>query len=177
MTKSVARYLYKDFNYTRGNKTDRGYELIDKSIGYINASKVSGDKVAEAMNFLKNTKAIIFDLRQYPEGTLYQFSKYITSPRKSFYKALEPNLDYPGMYQWAEGSKVGNKKEILYKGNVILLVDEGCQSHCEFTVMALQRGNNVTTIGSQSSGADGNVVIFNMVGGFKPDEWRWHFLS
>ncbi|MDC0008380.1 S41 family peptidase, partial [bacterium] len=42
-----------------------------------------------------------------------------------------------------------------------------CQSQREFTAMCLQTGDNVTTIGSQTSGADGNVVIFNMLGGYK----------
>lgn len=47
------------------------------------------------------------------------------------------------------------------------MVDENCQSQREFTAMCLQTGDNVTTIGSQTSGANGNVVIFNMVGGYK----------
>ena len=43
----------------------------------------------------------------------------------------------------------------------------GTQSHAEFTAMCLQTGDNVITIGSQTSGADGNTSQVNLVGGFK----------
>ena len=54
-----------------------------------------------------------------------------------------------------------------YKGKVIILVNETSQSHAEFTAMILQTGDNAITIGSQTSGADGNVDRFEMVGGYK----------
>ena len=43
----------------------------------------------------------------------------------------------------------------------------GTQSHAEFTAMCLKTGDNVITIGSQTSGADGNTSQVNLVGGFK----------
>lgn len=95
-----------------------------------------------------------------------EFTNYITSQKRGFYKALEPDLDYPGRYIWTNTYQSGNNK-LKYTGKVILLVDENCQSQREFTAMCLQVGDNVTTIGGQTSGANGNVVIFNMVGGYK----------
>ena len=43
------------------------------------------------------------------------------------------------------------------------------QSHAEFTAMCLQTGDNVITMGSQTSGADWNVSQVDLVGGF--DTW------
>jgi len=164
--KSVKRYLYRDFNYEK-KKIKEGYKILEGNIGYINVSELENIGVPDIMKSLKDTKAIIFDTRQTSAASMYDFADYITWPKKGFYKALEPDLNYPGRFLWTDVSKVGNYKELLYKGKIVLLADEGCQSQCEFTIMCLQTGNNVTTIGSQTSGANGNVIIFNMVGGFK----------
>jgi len=71
------------------------------------------------------------------------------------------------------------KGELKYKGKVVILANEKSQSHAEFTIMCLQTGDNVVTIGSQTSGADGNVsqvvmasgekTMFSGIGIFYPD--------
>tara|TARA_R110002050_G_scaffold299549_1_gene465517 strand:- start:657 stop:2306 length:1650 start_codon:yes stop_codon:yes gene_type:complete len=166
LNKSIKRYLYRDFKYKKSGKKE-GYKILEDNIGYINVAELENIRVSDIMDALKDTKAIIFDTRRTSVASMYQFANYITSPRKDFYKAIEPDLDYPSRFIWTDASGVGNNKELLYKGKVVLLADEGCQSQCEFTIMCLQTGNKVTTIGNQTSGADGNVVIFNMVGGYK----------
>ena len=45
---------------------------------------------------------------------------------------------------------------------MVLLVGEISHSQTEFTAMCLQAGDNVPTIGSQTSGADGSVGRFEM---------------
>ena len=70
------------------------------------------------------------------------------------------------MYKWVVGNEYGNDGELIYKGKVILLVNEYTQSHGEYTAMGLQTGDNVTIIGCQTAGADGNVSEFELVGGF-----------
>ncbi|MEO9891691.1 S41 family peptidase [Aurantibacter sp.] len=164
--KSIKRYLFKDFKYKAESKSDK-YKILENNIGYINIGKVKEVKeIPKIMETLKNTKAIIFDIRKYKTFTPHYFANYITSQKKDFYKAIVTDLDYPGRYIWSETFKSGNDR-LKYIEKVILLVDESCQSQLEFTAMCLQTGDNVTTIGSQTSGANGNVVLFNMVGGYK----------
>ncbi|WP_159439043.1 S41 family peptidase [Maribacter ulvicola] len=167
LIKPVKRYLYRDFKYKKEENGNISYKILKDDIGYIKMDKLKNTEVAEIFDALKDSKAIIFDTRQSSTASIYQLSNYITSPRKDFYKAIEPDLDYPGKFIWTNVRNVGNREELRYKGQIVLLVDEGCQSQCEFTIMCLQTGNNVTTIGTQSSGANGNVIRFNMVGGFK----------
>ena len=165
LSKNIKRYLFKNFKYD-GNEQTEKYKLINDSIGYINIGKVDTKEVPKVMDALNNTKAIIFDLRKSKSSTPYFFANYITSQKKTFYKSVYPDLDYPGKFIWSEGGMSGNDK-LKYNGKVILLVDENCQSQMEFTAMCLQVGDNVTTIGRQTSGANGNVIKFDMVGGFK----------
>ena len=163
VTKTIKRYLYKDFLYKK-KEDPTAYKILEGNIGYINIGKI--ENVPKTMEALGTTKAIIFDIRKSTAMTPLQFTNYITSQRRDFYKALVPDLDYPGKFIWTDTYQSGNSK-LKYTGKVILLVDENCLSQREFTAMCLQVGDNVTTIGSRTSGANGNVIVFNMVGGYK----------
>ncbi|WP_020532662.1 S41 family peptidase [Flexithrix dorotheae] len=164
-SKSIKRYLRKDFNFNK--KERKPFKVLEGNIGYINMGVIKNKDVEEAMEALNDTKAIIFDLRNYPKGTLYSLILHISSKKNNFYKVTYPDLDYPGKFIWRDGNQCGINGDLKYLGKIILLVNESSQSHSEFTIMCLQTGDNVTTLGSQTSGADGNVSRFDMVGGFK----------
>jgi len=165
-SKSIKRYLFNDFNY-KMKKESENYKVLKDNIGYVNMGEIKIKEVPDIMQSLKNTKAIIFDIRNYPNGTYASIVQHIKSKRSVFYKVTYPNLDYPGKFIWRNGNEYGRKDDLKYKGKVVLLVNEKSQSHAEFTAMCLQTGDNVTTIGSQTSGADGNVSRLVMVGGYK----------
>lgn len=119
------------------------------------------------MDILSNTQAIIFDIRNYPKGTMYAISEYLNESPREFVKFTTPDLSYFGKFNWTETISCGRKNPKAYSGKVILLVNEITQSHAEFTTMCLQTANNAVIIGSQTSGADGNVSRINFVGGFE----------
>ena len=165
-TKKVSRYLYGDFNYKPKVSTEC-FKILEGNIGYVNMGVLTIEEVPTVMEALKDTKSIIFDIRNYPKGTLYSIAYYINSAERDFYKVISPDLNYPGKFIWRNGSSCGYNGDLKYKGQVLLLVNEKSQSHAEFTIMCLQTGDNVTTIGSQTSGADGNVSLIEMAGGEK----------
>ena len=164
--KTIKRYKFKEFGYERQKETEK-FKILNESIGYVNMGILEKQDVSEAMEKLKNTKAIVFDIRNYPKGTGYAIAEYISSKQNDFFKVTYPDLDYPGKFIWRNGTQCGINGELKYKGKVIILVNETSQSHAEFTAMILQTGDNAITIGSQTSGADGNVDRFEMVGGYK----------
>lgn len=165
-TKKVSRYLYGDFDYKPKVSTER-YKILEGNIGYVNMELLTIEEVPDVMETLKDTKSIIFDIRNYPKGTLYSIAYYINSAEREFYKVISPDLNYPGKFIWRNGTICGYNGDLKYKGRVLLLVNEKAQSHAEFTIMCLQTGDNVTTIGSQTSGADGNASLIEMAGGEK----------
>lgn len=164
--KTLKRYSINDINYTWNGSTEK-FKILDNNIGYVDMTQLKIKDVSKMMKSLKDTKAIIFDLRYGSDWTLHLISNYINSQEKDFFKAIYPDLSYPGKFIWRDGYICGKKGELKYKGNVVLLVGEISQSRTEFTAMCLQAGDNVTTIGSQTSGADGNVSRFEMVGNYK----------
>jgi len=164
-SKTIGRYPFKAFKYKKP-KVEKS-KILNGNIGYVDMGLIEKKDVSKIMDEFMDTKAIIFDIRNYPRGTLYEIIKYISSKRSDFYKVLYPDINYPGKFLWRDGQQCGKGDELKYLGKVILLVNEKSQSHAEFTAMCLQTGDHVTTIGSQTSGADGNVSRFKMVGGFK----------
>lgn len=164
-TKTIKQYLLA--NLKTDPKKGEKFKTIEGNIGYVNTGLIDIKDVEIIMEEFKNTDAIIFDIRTYPSASFYQtLSKYINSTGNSFYKSIYPDLNYPGKFIWKEGTKSFFSDELKYKGKVVLLTNEKAISHAEFTIMCLQSGDNVTTIGSQTSGADGNVSVFKMVDGY-----------
>ncbi|WP_299272349.1 S41 family peptidase [uncultured Psychroserpens sp.] len=163
-SKKIKKYSYSNFN--RQQSKDK-WNMLDNNIGYVHMGNLTRGDVTEMMTAFKDTKAIIFDIRNYPQGTLYEIAPYLNTKSVDFVKFTKPDLSYPGAFIWEPSYQAGGgSKEDLYRGQVILLVNETTQSHAEFTAMCLQIAENAITIGSQTSGADGNVSKFNVVGGY-----------
>ena len=123
--------------------------------------------VDQMMKTFENTKAIIIDIRNYPNFIPYLISNYLNSEKKDFVKIIIPDLKYPGKFIWKQNGVTGKNNKDYYKGKVVLLVNEETQSRAEFSVMCLQTANNVITIGSQTAGADGNLSFTEFIGGYK----------
>jgi C-terminal processing protease CtpA/Prc len=120
--------------------------------------------VDKMMLSLKSTKAIIIDLRNYPNFIPFLIARRLIQTQKSFVKFIEPDLSYYGKFKWRDGMIINPIKNDYYKGDVILLVNEETQSAAEFSTMLLQIGDNVITIGSQTAGADGNISKIEFLG-------------
>lgn len=163
---TVDRYLFRDFNYEEPSLPQ--FTILDNNVGYLNLHNIERKEINDIMDSLLDTKALIIDIRRGPKNTLFHIAKYISSNDTSFYNVIRPDIHYPGRFYKDTGTFCGNKNgELKYKGKVILLVNYITQSHSEFTTMCLQTGDNVTTVGSQTSGADGNVSYIPLPGGYK----------
>jgi C-terminal processing protease CtpA/Prc len=161
--KNIMKYFFDDFKYV---KNTQKYYINQDNIGYINMANIEIPDVDEMMNKIMKTKGIIFDLRDYPKGTLYKISNYLNIEQKEFAKFIVPDISYPSKFIWKESYLTGSTKN-KYTGKIVLLVNEQTQSHSEFTTMCLQATTNAITIGSQTSGADGDVNDIEFIGGYK----------
>lgn len=165
-TKTIQRYLTKDILKDYKPNAEK-WKILEGNIGYVNMGGLEVEEVKEMMNSLMNTKAIVFDIRSYPKGTLYEIAKYLNQEPKKFVKLAQPVLNYPGKFEWTRAAKCGNKKGEKYKGKVVILINEQTQSYAEYTCMCLQTADGAIIIGSQTSGADGNVSLFALSTGVK----------
>ncbi|QCX39254.1 peptidase S41 [Aureibaculum algae] len=159
--KNIKRHPYYALKIEKS--IDDTWKIFKNNIGYVNMGQLEKDDVKLVMDTLAGTKAIIFDIRNYPKGTMYPILEYLHKKPKVFAKFTKPDLSYIGKFNWAETYTCGRENPHSYSGKVILLVNETTQSHAEFTAMGLQTAENAITIGSQTSGADGNISMVRII--------------
>jgi len=145
-------------------KKKEKFKLLDENIGYVNMGVLRVKNVPEMIDSLKNTKAIIFDMRNYPRETYAEIANFLNSEEKKFAIYTLPDLNYPGRFIWSNGTMCGHDNKENYKGKVIVLLNEDSMSQSEWTAMCFQTAANTTIIGSQTAGADGNVVELDFKG-------------
>jgi C-terminal processing protease CtpA/Prc len=166
-TKTINRYAYQALKvkYIKKEK----WKNIKDNIGYVNIEQIDSVDVSLLMKQFKDAKAIIFDARYYPKTASieFQISDYLNPEPKECVKFIDPDLSFPSRYMWRKTQTCGKKNLDFYKGKVIILVNEQTQSHGEHTVMCLQTAPQATVIGSQTAGADGGVVQYEIIKGFR----------
>jgi PKD repeat protein/C-terminal processing protease CtpA/Prc len=148
------------------------------TFGIVDMGRLETTQVAGMFADLWNTDAIIFDIRNYPKGTLQYIVNYLYSTPIHNAKFTVPDIEYPGRLTWISQT-IGSGTSNPYRGKVILLFDERTQSHAEWTCMGLEQFPGAIKIGSQTAGADGNVsysylpanisTIFTGLGTYYPD--------
>ncbi len=132
------------------------------NIGYVNMGILQTTDVSNMYSNLQNTSAIIFDLRNYPNGTAWPIAGLMYPNQITFAKFTTPDVTYPGTFYWQPDYLGTNGNPTAYKGKVILLFNEQTQSQSEFTCMILEAMPDVVKIGSQTAGTDGNISYFQL---------------
>lgn len=152
------------------SESKKKWEVLENNIGYIDLANIKTDDVDEAWSDIKNSKSIIVDVRGYPDGTVFQFApKLINKPVKTA-KFFGPVFIQPDSLELEYkyfNTVLQPQATQKYTGKIVLLVNENTQSHAEFSCMILQACGDVTVIGSQTAGADGNVTQLYMPGGIR----------
>ncbi|MBK6965177.1 MAG: hypothetical protein IPH20_14870 [Bacteroidales bacterium] len=148
------------------------------TFGIVDMGRLETTQVAGMFADLWNTDAIIFDIRNYPKGTLWYIVNYLYSSPIHIAKFTVPDAEYPGRLTWMPVT-IGSGTSTPYRGKVILLFDERTISQSEYTCMGLEQFPGAIKIGSQTAGADGNVstsyltsniyTIFTGLGTYYPD--------
>ena len=146
------------------------YKLLSDDIGYINIGKIKTDSLPVIFKTFENTKGIVIDIRNYPKEFMpYVMGKYLKPTNTPFVRYTGPDYSYPGAFKYIgyiKNGKTDTDDVKIYKGQVIILVNEQTQSSAEYTTMALRTAPGAVVIGSQTAGADGDISIVPMPGGF-----------
>ncbi|MCE2594782.1 hypothetical protein K6Y31_08125 [Motilimonas cestriensis] len=134
---------------------------FDNRVGYINLAKANGENLNDIFAKFSKFDGIVLDLRNYPvfmPSTL--LNKLSTSPYR-FANFNVPTWNTPSTFSPINSNDgyftpiYGNT---VFKGRVIVLVDEKTQSRAEFTAMALRRLPKTLILGSQTAGTDGEAI-------------------
>lgn len=160
----VKTYLQKEI--IRENPTvPEKWKFLDdeKKIGYVNMGLIKRSDLNDMFENLKNTESIIFDSRNYPNMTILPLSRLLLPENKIYYEFIFPETNYLSKF-YRRKNNIGRNNPDHYKGNVVILVNEVTQSQAETTVMMLKQHPKAKVIGGYTSGANGDVISFNIAG-------------
>ncbi|WP_199121546.1 S41 family peptidase [Pedobacter sp. ASV28] len=173
-------------NRAKASNKLKGFMLLDHHIAYFNIDKIiqlmeniAEDKidnhVDSILNLAAQQKAIIFDMRGYPQWSGFMYSylyKKFGSIDNRFAKYVKADLNNIGTFNWINSPEVYNNVDIVpehfvYKGKVAIIVNARTRSLSEWNTMNLQSMfPQAVTIGEQTSGGDGDEKYLNIPGNY-----------
>jgi carboxyl-terminal processing protease len=133
------------------------------TFGIVDMGRLETTQVSAMFAELWNTSAIIFDVRNYPKGTLWTIVNYLFPGPIHTADLTVPDITYPGRLCW-KSTYIGTGTTNPYTGKVIILHDDRTMSQAEYTCMGLENFPDAIKIGSKTIGADGNVSTMYLPG-------------
>jgi len=159
------------------------FAVLPSGFGYVDLSRLTVAEVDKMFETIKNTPATIFDMRGYPNGTAWEIAPRLTE-KKNVAAATgsrpiwsEKYLDDPNFRaNFTFVQKLPEPKGDIYKGKVVMLINEYAISQSEHTAMFFEAATDVTFIGMPTAGANGDVTTLilpgNLTAGFSGHDIR-----
>lgn len=153
--------------------------LLAGNVGYVDLDRLTYGMVDSMFTRLADTRAIIFDMRGYPQGTIWSIAPRLareTVPVALFTTPMpghgSPEPAAESFFQTLEPAPLAAR----YGGETLLLMDERTVSQAEHTGLYLRAANGTRFIGSPTAGADGEITSIVLPGaitvGFTGQEVR-----
>jgi len=159
------------------------FRLIKDEIGYVDLERLPPGQVDAMFEKFKQTKAIIMDMRGYPQGTAWSIAPRLGEKRSPVAAQFRTNLVS------AESTEGGHVNSLLfeqripagsswrYLGKTVMLIDERAISQSEHSGLFYKTANDTVFIGGPTTGANGDVTWFTVPGGirinFSGHDVRW----
>jgi C-terminal processing protease CtpA/Prc len=163
----------KQVRFTRSIKSfqkprqGEAWRLLPDNIGYVDLTRLQTPDVPTVFEKLKNTKALVFDMRGYPNGTAWAIAPYLNTRKARYAAVFERNLvsadDGNSRYKFFQ--ELPRAEVPLYRGRTVMLVDERAISQSEHSGLFFEAANGTTFIGSPSAGANGDITDMVLPGG------------
>jgi len=174
------------YNWSYTNSVSSSRMLLDNNIGLINPSMIMFEETYRnsmlrgiMMEFENaNINGLIVDLRQGSQDINFLLAEYLLREQVHFVTLSRPFGLVPGVFAdflrgYSGYGFLANLDQdsdesfgvFYHSQHVVILMNEHTQSHGEFTVMTLNTGDNITVMGTNTIGANGNVVLLPLPGG------------
>ena len=149
------------------------YREMGDGIWYLNLDVIEMDTINALMSELDQSKAIICDLRGYPNGN-HDFIRHLMSVNDTSKSWMQiPQIVYPDhknvvgyiSYNWMEFMKP--QKAYLGDKDIVFIIDGRAISYAESYMGYVEGYNLATIIGQPTAGTNGNVNLYYLPGGFR----------
>jgi C-terminal processing protease CtpA/Prc len=142
--------------------------LLPGDVGYVDLDRLTLDMVDSMFRRLAATRAIIFDMRGYPAGTIWAIAPRLTDTSR-----VVALIETPMIGHRSPGAATELVRQIVdpdstashYRGKIIMLIDERAVSQAEHTGLYLKAVSHAVFVGSPTAGADGEITTTVLPGG------------
>lgn len=146
------------------------FSVLPSGFGYIDLTRLTIPQVDEAFETIKDTSAVIFDMRGYPNGTAWSIAPRLAEKKVKVASFRRPEthalmIDQPSTKSFYQYTTPADKWR--YTGKVVVLIDENAISQAEHTCMFLESVADTTFIGTPTNGANGDVTMTLLPGGIR----------
>jgi carboxyl-terminal processing protease len=165
--------LTNSYAWFYDDESPLSYFITSCGYGYVNMGNLKREELSAMYTALKNTSAIILDLRYPPNVSKTELAKlFFREPVASAIvydpalKSMYSPFYLPGWYYKHDDRDSADTwlNANPYNGKVYMLVNEETQSYMEYDCQYLSYHPNAKVIGTQTAGADGNVSYLNLPG-------------
>jgi C-terminal processing protease CtpA/Prc len=160
--------------YTQGSaKPAKHYKVLANNIGYADLTTLQPMEVDAMFKELATTKALIFDMRGYPNGTAWPIAPRINTKHATiaaqFDKPLvsRDNADERQSVHFYQPLPALPPGASLYTGKIIVLIDYRAISQSEHTCLFFEAAAGATFVGSPTQGTNGDVTVMRLPGGLR----------
>jgi len=148
-------------------------QVLLSGYGYVDLDRLQAGEVDKMFETIKATPAVIFDMRGYPNGTAWSIAPRLTD-KGNVVAALfsRPILEAPSLTNseladsasYSFSQRIPDRQGDLYKGKVVVLINEDAISQAEHTCLFFEAATEVTFIGTPTAGANGDVTYMVLPG-------------
>lgn len=152
-----------------GERSGEVLKMLPGNIGYADLDRLSVAMVDSMFNMFRDTKAIILDMRGYPQGTAWAIAPRLTTESSvAAAKFRRPLVMSPDTSTWTTVEFVQftpQTDQWRYEGETVMLIDERTISQAEHTGLFFEAANGTRFVGTHTNGANGDVTNFYVPGG------------
>lgn len=166
----AQRVAIKTLRLEAGARNDRPgdtFQMLSPDVAYLKLSSIKVADVASYVSKAASAKSLIVDIRNYPsEFVVFALGSLLIDEPAPFAMFTVVDLSNPGATHFGAPMTL-MPAQPHFAGRVMILVDESSISQAEYTTMALRASPRARIVGTQTAGADGNVSLIDLPGGFR----------
>ena len=150
---------------------EEAFRVLGGDIGYAHLGRLTTAQVDAMFEAFGSTRAIVFDLRNYPQGTAWSIAPRLNIRGVVHAASFRRNVvggdlgDDEGSASFAFLQPIPTTAKPKYAGKVVVLIDERAISQAEHTGLFFEAACKPTFIGSPTAGANGDVTRLVVPGG------------
>lgn len=173
MVEGQDKLLKRDLFYYREAEQRRslkeGYRFLDNDVVYLNLDILPLDSIKALLPRLQQSRAIIADLRGYPNGN-HELITHLLSTKDTKEWMHVPQIVYPDRDRLENYKSFGwslkPQKPYLGDKKVVFITDGSAISYAESYMGFIEGYRLATIVGQPTAGTNGNINQFQLPGGY-----------